>query len=166
MGERVESSVGVPMASVLEGWRPLGCLRHEQPVATRKSLLVDNLFDSILSIQVRSRRIADWPLCEVCLKAQRRAQVFCTLVTLATLGIMWFLLARVTVLSMVAQFVVGLVFCAMAALAVGLWRRALMPALSAGLRLSRDCRNLVIKARLSNPSIQVELDEVSASRWY
>jgi hypothetical protein len=98
MGERVESSVGVPMASVVEGWRPLGCLRHEQPVSTRKSLLVDNL--------------------------------------------------------------------AMAALAVGLWRRALMPALSAGLRLSRDCRTLVIKARLSSPSIQVELDEVSASRWY
>jgi len=166
MGKRVERSVGVPMASVVEGWRPLGCLRHEQPVATRKSLLVDNLFDSMLSIQVRSRRIADWPLCEACLRAQRRAQVFCTLATIATLGFMWFLLARATVLSTVAQFVAGLVFCAMAALAVALWRRALMPALSAGLRLSRDCRTLVIRARLSSPPIQVELDEVSASRWY
>jgi len=162
----VESSVGVPMASVVEGWRPLGCLRHEQPVSTRKSLLVDNLFDSILSIQVRSRRIADWPLCEACLKAQRRAQVFCTLATIAILGFMWFLLARATVLSTVAQFVVGLLFCAMAGLVVALWRRALIPALSAGLRLSRDCRTLVIKARLSSASIQVELDKVSASRWY
>lgn len=154
------------MASVAEGWRPLGCLRHGQPTASRSAVLVDNHFDIVLSIQARSRRIPDWPLCAVCLKAQRRAQVYCAFVSIVAVGFAWFLLARATVQSTMASFFLGFVFCVLGALAVALWRRALMPALSAGLRLSRDCRTLVVKARASSPSIQAELHEAGASRWY
>jgi hypothetical protein len=129
-------------------------------------VLVDNHFDIVLSFQARSRRITEWPLCATCLKAQRRARVYCTLVTIALVGFVWFLLVRAATRSTVVEFFLGFVFCALGALAFTLWRRTLMPALSAGLRLSRDCRTLVVKARPSSPSIQAELQDVSASRWY
>jgi hypothetical protein len=166
VGERAERKFGVPMALVADGWRPRACLRHQQPATTRKSLLVDNMFDSVFTVQVRSRRIAEWPLCVACLKAQRRAQVFGALAFFVALGYMLFWFFQAPVESTVGQFALGFAFCAMASLAVVLGRRALMPALSAGLRLSRDCRTLVIKARHSSTLIQAELDEVKASRWY
>jgi hypothetical protein len=166
VGERAERSFGVPMATVADGWRPSGCLRHEQPPVTTKSLVVDTFFESILSMQLRSRRIADWPLCATCLGAQRRARRLCVLVTIADLGFIWFLFAHATDRSTMVQILWGLLFVSMFELSLALWRRALMPALSAGLRLSRDCRTLVVKARPSSRSTQVELHEVGAGRWY
>jgi hypothetical protein len=154
------------MASIADGWRPRRCLRHDQPAIERRSLLVDNLLDSVLSVQVRNVRIPDWPLCDGCLEAQRRARWLAAGTSIATLGYVWLLLTHAAGQSFVTQLILALAFVALWSLDVAVGRRALMPALSAGLRLSGDRATLAVKTRLGDPSVQAELEDVSASRWH
>lgn len=166
MGGEARCDVGVPMGSIDAGWRPERCLRHNQPAVERRTLLVDSLGDSVLSFQVHHRRVSDWPLCAECLRDRRRSQALALVVGLAAVALAGCLLTSGGTRAPLAELVAGLLLVAVAALAVVVCRRAVLPALSAGVRMSCDGRTLVLRVRASDALALSEVDVVGARRWY
>jgi hypothetical protein len=154
------------MSVVADGWRPELCLLHERDFVERRSVFVDNLFESVLSIQLRSRRIADWPLCVECHRARLRAAIATVPATVLTVGYLWWLTASAPSHSAASMFVLGLLLVGMFLVDLVLCRRCVMPGLSAGLRLSRDGKALVIKARTGVASIEADLHRAGAERSF
>jgi hypothetical protein len=166
VGEQSERHFEIPTSVVVDGWRPGRCLLHDRDVVERRSVLVDNLFESVLSIQLRSRRIDDWPLCAECHRARLRATIATVPATVVTVGYLWWLVAGAPPHSAAMTTVLGLLLVAMLLVDLVLWRRCLLPALSAGLRLSRGGKLLVIKARAGVASIEADLHRAGAQRSF
>jgi len=154
------------MGSIDAGWRPQRCLRHDQPAVERRTLLVDSLGDAVLSFQVHHRRVSDWPLCAECLRDRRRSQALALVVGLAVVALAGYLLTSSGTRAPLAEIVAGLLLAAVAALAVVVSRRAVLLALSAGVRMSRDGQTLVLRVHGSNVLALSKVDAIGARRWY